>query len=104
MTTATTGYQHIELGQNGAPVVGSTGMKVVALVLEHLAYGWSPEELHFQHPQLSLGEIHSAFAYYWDHREELDRDLERRLERVRTIREQTGAAGLGIRLRQRRLL
>ena len=44
--------------------------------------GWSPEELAFQHPYLTLGQIHSALAYYWDHQEELDHDIERRLRFV----------------------
>jgi len=26
-----------------------------------------------------LGQIHSALAYYWDHQEELERNIERRL-------------------------
>ena len=78
----TTGYQHIVLNQAGIPVIAGTTMKVVELVLDHKAYGWSPEELHLQHPHLSLGQIHSALAYYWDHQEELDRDIERRLRQV----------------------
>ncbi len=32
-------------------------------VVEQKAYGWSAEELHFQHPYLTLGQIHSALAY-----------------------------------------
>jgi uncharacterized protein (DUF433 family) len=63
-----------------------TTMKIVELVVEQQACGWSPEELHFQHPHLTLGQIHSALAYYWDHREELDRDIERRLEQVEELR------------------
>ena len=78
----TTGYQHIVLNQAGIPVIAGTTMKVVELVLDHKDYGWSPEELHLQHPHLSLGQIHSALAYYWDHQEELDRDIERRLRQV----------------------
>ncbi len=35
-------------------------MKVIEIVLEKIAYGWSPEELHFQHPYLTLGQIYSA--------------------------------------------
>jgi uncharacterized protein (DUF433 family) len=35
--------------------------------LDHLAYGWSPEEMHYQHPPLSLAQIHAALAYYFDH-------------------------------------
>ncbi|OGQ79996.1 MAG: hypothetical protein A2289_01440 [Deltaproteobacteria bacterium RIFOXYA12_FULL_58_15] len=42
-------------------------MKVIVLVLEKSAYGWSPEELHFQHPYLTMGQIYSALSYYWDH-------------------------------------
>lgn len=58
-------------------------MKVIELVLDKLAYGWSPEELHFQHPGLTLGQIHSALAYYWDHQEELEQDIEGRLQVVK---------------------
>lgn len=53
-------------------------MKVIELVREQQAYGWSPEELYVQHPYLSLAEIHSALAYYWDHKAELDQDMVRR--------------------------
>jgi hypothetical protein len=31
--------------------------------------------IYFQHTYLTLWQIHSALAYYWDHREELDRDI-----------------------------
>ncbi len=57
-------------------------MKVIELILENSAYGWSPEELHFQHPYLTLGQIYSALAYYWDHQKELDLDIEKRLANV----------------------
>jgi hypothetical protein len=36
--------------------------------------------------RLTLGQIDSALAYYWDHREELDRGIQRRLERVGELR------------------
>lgn len=42
----------------------------------------SPPELHFQHPHLTMGQIHSALAYYWDHKTELDQDIERRRQAV----------------------
>ena len=77
-----TGYQHIVLNEAGIPIIAGTTMKVVELVLDHLAYGWSPEELSLHHPHLSLGQIHSALAYYWDHKEEVDQDIEHRLRRV----------------------
>ncbi len=75
-------YKHIVFDEAQVPIIAGTNMKVVELVLEKTAYGWSAEELHFQHPYLTLGQIHSALAYYWDHQEELDQDIERRLEFV----------------------
>ena len=82
MLVAETRYEHVVLDQNNVPLIAGTNMKVVELVLEKTAYGWSPEELHLNHPYLTMGQIHSALAYYWDHAEEIDRDIERRLERV----------------------
>ena len=55
-------------------------MKVIELVQAQMANGWSAEELQAQFPYLSLGQIHSALAYYWDHKEELDQDIARRLQ------------------------
>src|SRR5215210_6518910 len=85
-----TRYEHITLNENHVPSIVGTTTKVVELVVDQQAYGWSPEELHFQHAHLTLGQIHSAHAYYWDHREELDRDIQRRLERVVQLRGEVG--------------
>ncbi len=45
-----TRYEHIQLDEHQVPTIAGTTMKMVEMVLDHLAYGWSPEELHFQHP------------------------------------------------------
>lgn len=82
MSLAETRYEHIVIDDHDVPLIAGTTMKVIELVTAQMAYGWSPEELHFQFPYLSLGQIHSALAYYWDHQEELDRDIARRLELV----------------------
>ena len=94
-----TRYEHIVLNEEGIPRIAGTTMKVVGLLVEQQAYGWSPEEVHFQHPYLSLGQIHSALAYYWDHREELDRDIQRRLERVDGLRSKNQSSELVEQLR-----
>jgi len=84
-----TGYDHIVLNQGQVPTIAGTTMKVIELVLDHLAYGWSPEELHFQHPHLTMGQIHSALAYYLDHKAEIDQDIERRLQLIDQVRQTT---------------
>lgn len=94
-----TRYKHIVLNEDHVPSIAGTTMKLVELVVEQQAYGWSPEELHFQHPYLTLGQIHSALAYYWDHREELDRDIQHRLERVTELRRASRPSPLAARLK-----
>lgn len=96
-----TRYEHVVLDDENVPILAGTTMKVVELVVEQRAYGWSPEELHFQHPYLELGQIHSALAYYWDHREELDQDIQQRLERVDGFSREDRSTSLAERLRFR---
>ena len=103
-TLAATTYKHIQIDDNNVPVIAGTTMKVVELVVAQMAYGWSPEELHFQHPYLSLGQIHSALAYYWDHKELLDADIEQRFQRVQNIRRSSGDSPLVAKLRKKGLL
>ena len=97
-------YEHIISDQKGVPIIAGTNMKVIELVLEKSAYGWSPEELHFQHPYLTLGQIHSALAYYWDHQKELDTDIEKRLARVKQTRQKMEYPKLIDRLKSKGLI
>ena len=104
MSVVEVDYKHIVLDEAGVPILQNTTTKVIELVLEKMAYGWSAEELHFQHPHLTLGQIHSALAYYWDHQEELDRDIERRLRRVDRIQHEMQLAPLTDRLKAQGLI
>jgi uncharacterized protein (DUF433 family) len=98
-----TRYEHIRLDENQVPTIAGTTMKVVELVLDHLAYGWSPEELYFQHPYLRMGQIYSALAYYWDHKADLDQDIERRLQFIDQVQQTTKPIPLAERLKAQRL-
>ena len=99
-----TRYEHIVLRQDTVASIAGTNTKVVELIAEIRAYGWSPEELHFQHPYLTLGQIHSALAYYWDHRDEIDQDLERRLQHVDHMQRAVGPTPLEKRLKAKGLI
>lgn len=101
MSFANTRYEHIVLDEGGVPRIAGTTMKVVELVTAQAAYGWSPEELRFQFPHLTLGQIHSALAYYWDHRDKLDRDIARRLAAVERQQDQAPPTPLHARLQAR---
>src|SRR5579859_3116334 len=98
-----TGYEHIVVDSSGVPLIAGTTMKIIELVLEQYAYGWSAEELSFQHPYLSLGQIYSALAYYWDHKEALDEDIFRRLSDVDRYQQTEKASPLVDRIKKRGL-
>ncbi len=103
MAEAATSYPHITLRDN-VPIITGTTVKVIELVLDKIAYGWSPEETHLQHPDLTLGQIHSALAYYWDHAQSLDAAVERTLEEGEQLRRVTPVPPLIARLNAQGLL
>lgn len=90
---------HIHTDQNGRAWIDDTRVKVIEVVLDHLAYGWSADEIHEQQPHLSLAQVHAALAYYYDHQAELDGQITRDLALVRQLRDSTGESPMQRRLR-----
>ena len=72
---ATVSYAHIELNAEGEPTIAGTRIKVRMIALDRIAHGWDAEEIQRHHPDLSLGQIHSALSYYFDRKQEMDRDI-----------------------------
>ena len=89
---ATLAYAHIALSPEGVPYIAGTRTKVEEVILDHLAYHWDAEEIQRQHPNLTLGQIHSALAYYYDHQEEMDREIDKGLREVAQIRARLGTS------------
>ena len=104
MLPVNTQYPHIVLNAAQVPTLAGTNIKVVEIVLDKIAYGWSAEEIHYQHPHLTLGQIYSALAYYWDHKDEFDADIQRRLEYVEHLRLSTPITPLQEKLKAQGLL
>ena len=98
MPTLTTA--HIRLEERGVAWVDDTNTKVIEVALDMIAHGWSPEEIHFQHPHLSLAQIHAALGYYYDHKEEFDAHVERGLREADRLSVQTGESPIRKRLRE----
>ena len=90
---------HIHLDERGVAWIDETKTKVMEVALDQLAHGWSPEEIHFQHTHLSLGQIHAALAYYYDHKPEFDAEIARSVERVRELRAKVGESPIQKKLR-----
>jgi uncharacterized protein (DUF433 family) len=87
MSTATT-YPHI-VKNNGQPAYleSHPRTRVAMLVMDYLARGLSPDELVLHYPYLKVAEVYSAMAYYFDHRTEIDAEIQEELDQV--TRDQT---------------
>jgi uncharacterized protein (DUF433 family) len=90
---------HIELDGRGRAWIKGENTKVIEVVLDRVAYGWDADEMHRQHPHLPLAKIHAALAYYYDHREELDAEIQRDLREVDAARAAAGVSPLAERWR-----
>ena len=83
---STVSYAHIEIGPDGVATISGTTTKVVEIVQDHLAYHWHAEEIHRQHPYLTLAQIHGALTYYYDHQQQIEKEISRRLQHVSEIK------------------
>ncbi len=82
---ATTVSTQIEIDEQGVAWITGANVKVIEVALDKIAYGWSPEEMHVQHPNLSLAQIHAALAYYYENQERLDAEIERQRVEVEVL-------------------
>jgi len=89
---------HVWLDERGVAWVDETNTKVREIALDVIAHGWSPKEIHLNHPHLSLAQIHAALAYYYDHKSDLDAEIEQSLRRVEEIRATVGESPIRKRL------
>ena len=90
----TTEMPHIHRDDRGRAWIDATNVKVIEVVLDHLAYGWTPEEMHLQHPNLSVAQLYAAMAYYHEHRADLDAEIADGLRRADELRAAAQPAAL----------
>ncbi len=76
---------HIEI-DNGIPYIAGTPMKIEGLVMNHLNFDWDGKELQEQFPRLTLGQVYAALGYYYDHKEAMDAEIERKEREAETLR------------------
>ena len=95
---------HVDFTSEGVPIIAGTQTKVEEVVLDHLAYHWDAYEIHQQHPYLSLAQIHSALAYYYDHQAEMDQTIEEGLLQVAEIKTSLGESSVRLKLKALGLL
>jgi uncharacterized protein (DUF433 family) len=96
-------YPHLEIRADNKPWITGTQTKVIEVVLDRLAHHGDAEEIQRQHPHLTLGQIHSCLAYYYDHELEMDRLIEEQLQSLQRQRNQNGESVLKAKLQAKGL-
>lgn len=77
-----TAYPHI-INENGpARLQSHPRTRVAMIAMDYLARGLGPEDLVRHYPYLKLAEVHAAMAYYHDHREEVDAEIQSELDEL----------------------
>jgi uncharacterized protein (DUF433 family) len=93
---------HIEIRQNRAgqdrAYVTGTRTRVQDIYALAEIHGLTPDEVVEQLPHLTLGQVHAALSYYFDHRQQILNELREDEEFVRMMRLQTGPGPLEQRL------
>jgi uncharacterized protein (DUF433 family) len=70
---------HIEVTagvSGGRPRIRGTRVKVSEIARRHVEEGESADEIVDALPQLTLGQVHAALAYYYDHHEAIEEELQ----------------------------
>ncbi len=77
--------------RSGRPIIAGTTLRVQDIAVAHVYKGYSPEEVVRQYPTVNLAQVHAALAYYYDHKADIDRQIEEDEKFLREAKEK----GLG---------
>ena len=60
----------------GKPRIAGTRIQVKDVALMHERMGMTPAQIVADYPHLTLADIHAALAYYHDHRDQIEAEIE----------------------------
>jgi hypothetical protein len=78
--------------------------RVAMLVMDYLARGLGPEDIVRHYPYLKLAEVHAAMAYYYDHRQEVEAEIEAELDHLREEAKTQSPSAIWLRLKEKGLI
>lgn len=81
----------------GQPIIAGTHLRVMDLAASHLYRGLTPDALADNYA-LTLGQVYAALAYYYQHRAEVDAQMQQEAEAAEHYRQQLEAQGKVTRL------
>jgi uncharacterized protein (DUF433 family) len=104
-TSTSTGAQphvsveHIAIDSKGIARIAGSRSRVSQIVVDHRQM--SAEEIVREYPHLKLADVHAALAYYYDHRQQIDREIEEAQRIVEELRPELENPELIEKLRER---
>ena len=72
----------------GKPCLAGTRIRVQDVFVWHELQGQSADEIVSRFPQLTMADVYAALAYYWDHHDEIQRDMQAESDLVTRLRQQ----------------
>ncbi len=73
----------------GKPCIAGTRIRVQDVFVWHELQGQSADEIVSRFPQLTMADVYAALSYYWDHRDEIQRDMQAESDLVPRLRQQS---------------
>jgi uncharacterized protein (DUF433 family) len=80
----------------GKPRIDGHRIKVEHIAVCYERMGMSPDEIVSAHPAISLAQVHAALAYYFEHKDEIDADIEEGRRFVEELKAKTPPSKLQI--------
>ncbi len=91
--------QHIQTDSStGKPCIAGTGIRVWDIYVLYERQGRSPDEIIAAYPHISLADVHAALAYYWDNKDEIERQMKEADEFVDQLKAANGPGPLARKL------
>ena len=75
----------------GKPCIAGTRIRVQDAFVWHEWQGQSADEIVSRFPQFTMADVYAALAYYWDHRDEIQRDMQAESDLVTGLRQQSAS-------------
>ena len=99
MATVVT-YPHIDKPEGGAARLARLPrIRVAQIIMDSISHGWSTEEICRQYRHLAPAEVHAAFAYYFDNKDAMDKEIEEEWRQADRIRKTPHGSPFFLRLR-----
>ncbi|MFZ8847576.1 MAG: DUF433 domain-containing protein [Candidatus Hydrothermia bacterium] len=92
------------LDEKGIAWIEGTGIKVIEIVRDYIIDKMSPEDIKEAFPELSLAQIFSALAYYYEHKEEFDKQIEEWENYIEILRNQYPKNKIYFKLKEKGLI